>query len=150
MTEVADATVSQQNPVRVLWKYIAGSTIVASLCCLPSVVLVMFGLATVSTGAALSDTLYWGGEGFGWFRGTMLLIALTCVVTGLVFYFRNQGICTLDQAKRERRRIINTSLIVLSSTYVIYLLFNYVFLTELGIAVGLPWESSRDSYMFWK
>ncbi|RJU80826.1 MAG: hypothetical protein DWC09_05235 [Candidatus Poseidoniales archaeon] len=150
MTEVADATVSQQNPVRVLWKYIAGSTIVASLCCLPSVVLVMFGLATVSTGAALSDTLYWGGEGFGWFRGTMLLIALTCVVTGLVFYFRNQGICTLDQAKRERRKIINTSLIVLSSTYVIYLLFNYVFLTELGIAVGLPWESSRDSYMFWK
>lgn len=150
MSEVADATVSQQNPVRVLWKYIAGSTLVASLCCLPSVVMVMFGLATVSTGAALSDTLYWGGEGFGWFRGTMLLIALTCVVTGLVFYFRNQGICTLDQAKRERRKIINTSLIVLSSTYVIYLLFNYVFLTELGIAVGLPWESSRDSYMFWK
>ena len=150
MSEVADATVSQQNPVRVLWKYIAGSTLVASLCCLPSVVMVMFGLATVSTGAALSDTLYWGGEGFGWFRGTMLLIALICVVTGLVFYFRNQGICTLDQAKRERRKIINTSLIVLSSTYVIYLLFNYVFLTELGIAVGLPWESSRDSYMFWK
>ena len=150
MSEVADAKLSQQNPVRAMWKYVAGSTIVASLCCLPSVVMVMLGLATVSTGAALSDTLYWGGDGFGWFRGTMLLIALTCVVTGLVFYFRNQGICTLDQAKRERRKIINTSLIVLSSTYVIYLLFNYVFLTELGIAVGLPWESSRDSYMFWK
>lgn len=150
MPDVADATLSQQNPVRVLWKYIAGSTIVASLCCLPSVVMVMLGLATVSTGAALSDTLYWGGEGFGWFRGTMLLIAAICVATGLVFYFRNQGICTLDQAKRERRKIINTSLLVLSSTYVIYLLFNYVFLTELGIAVGLPWESSRDSYMFWK
>lgn len=150
MPDFADATLSQQNPVRVLWKYIAGSTIVASLCCLPSVVMVMLGLATVSTGAALSDTLYWGGEGFGWFRGTMLLIAAICVATGLVFYFRNQGICTLDQAKRERRKIINTSLLVLSSTYVIYLLFNYVFLTELGIAVGLPWESSRDSYMFWK
>lgn len=79
-----------------------------------------------------------------------MLIALLCVVVGLVFYFRNQGICTLDQAKRERRKIINTSLLVISSTYVIYLLFNYVVLTELGIAVGLPWESSRDSYMFWK
>lgn len=150
MTDVADARLSQQNPVRAMWKYVAGSTIVASLCCLPSVVMVMLGLATVSTGAALSDTLYWGGDGFGWFRGTMLLIAAICVVTGLVFYFRNQGICTLDQAKRERRKIINTSLLVLSSTYVIYLLFNYVFLTEVGIAVGLPWESSRDSYMFWK
>ena len=112
--------------------------------------MVMFGMATVSTGAALSDTLYWGEEGFGWFRGTMLFIAFLCVAAGLVFYFRNQGICTLDQAKRERRKIINTSLLVISSSYIIYLLFNYVILTELGIAVGLPWESSRDSYMFWK
>lgn len=150
MSEVVDASVSQQNPVRAMWKYVAGSTFVASLCCLPSVVMVMFGLATVSTGAALSNTLYWGEDGYGWFRGTMMLIALLCVVVGLVFYFRNQGICTLDQAKRERRKIINTSLLVISSTYVIYLLFNYVVLTELGIAVGLPWESSRDSYMFWK
>lgn len=150
MSEVIDATISQQNPVRAMWKYVAGSTLVASLCCLPSVVMVMFGLATVSTGAALSNTLYWGEDGYGWFRGTMMLIALLCVVVGLVFYFRNQGICTLDQAKRERRKIINTSLLVISSTYVIYLLFNYVVLTELGIAVGLPWESSRGSYMFWK
>ena len=150
MSGVVDASVSQQNPVRAMWKYVAGSTLVASLCCLPSVVMVMFGLATVSTGAALSNTLYWGEDGYGWFRGTMMLIALLCVVVGLVFYFRNQGICTLDQAKRERRKIINTSLLVISSTYVIYLLFNYVVLTELGIAVGLPWESSRDSYMFWK
>jgi hypothetical protein len=150
MSEVIDAKISQQNPVRAMWKYVAGSTLVASLCCLPSVVMVMFGLATVSTGAALSNTLYWGEDGYGWFRSTMLLISLLCVVVGLVFYFRNQGICTLDQAKRERRKIINTSLLVISSTYVIYLLFNYVFLTELGIAVGLPWESSRDSYMFWK
>ncbi|MBT3476871.1 MAG: hypothetical protein HN458_02870 [Euryarchaeota archaeon] len=150
MSGVVDAKISQQNPVRAMWKYVAGSTLVASLCCLPSVVMVMFGLATVSTGAALSNTLYWGEDGYGWFRSTMLLISLLCVVVGLVFYFRNQGICTLDQAKRERRKIINTSLLVISSTYVIYLLFNYVFLTELGIAVGLPWESSRDSYMFWK
>ena len=112
--------------------------------------MVMFGLATVSTGAALSDTLYWGEDGFGWFRGTMLAIAAMCVVTGLVYYFRNQGICTLDQAKRERRRIVNTSLFVLSAAYITYLVFNYVVLTEIGIAIGLPWESSRDSYMFWK
>jgi hypothetical protein len=28
----------------------------------------------------------------------------------------------------------------------LYLLFNYVILTEVGIALDLPWESSR----FWK
>ena len=141
---------SLTDTLKSMWKYIAGSTLVASMCCLPSVVMVMFGLATVSTGAALSDTLYWGGEGFGWFRGTMLLIAFLCIVLGLVMYFRNQDICTLDQAKQNRRKIINTTLFVLSVSYALYLVFNYVILTELGIAVGLPWESSREAYMFWK
>ena len=43
-----------------LWKLVMSSGVLASMCCLPSVVLVMFGLASVSTAAALSDTLYWG------------------------------------------------------------------------------------------
>ncbi|MCP2503912.1 MAG: hypothetical protein NLN65_01250 [Candidatus Poseidoniaceae archaeon] len=150
MSEVAQAEITQQHPLKAMWKYVAGSTLVASLCCLPSVVMVMLGLATVSTGAALSDTLYWGGDGFGWFRGTMLFIAFLSVIVGLVVYFREQGICTFDEAKRNRRKVINTSLMVLVIAYLLYLLFNYVILTELGIAVGLPWESSRDAYMFWK
>tara|TARA_B110000459_G_scaffold25815_1_gene24973 strand:+ start:195 stop:527 length:333 start_codon:yes stop_codon:yes gene_type:complete len=110
----------------------------------------MLGLATVSTGAALSDTLYWGGDGYGWFRPLMGVVAAISVVIGLTVYFRNQGICTLDQAKQSRRKIINTSLLVLTVTYLTYLLFNYVILTEIGIQFGLPWESSRDSYMFWR
>tara|TARA_B100001093_G_scaffold49990_1_gene42505 strand:+ start:7134 stop:7586 length:453 start_codon:yes stop_codon:yes gene_type:complete len=150
MEEGIDETTTTQKPLAALWKYIAGSTLIASMCCLPSVVLVMFGLATVSTGAALSNTLYWGGDGFGWFRGSMLLFALTCVVIGLIVFFRNQGICSFDEVKRNRRKIVNTSLLVLSTSYLLYLLFNYVILTELGIAIGLPWESSRDAYMFWK
>lgn len=150
MEEGIDETTATQKPLAALWKYIAGSTLIASMCCLPSVVMVMFGLATVSTGAALSNTLYWGEDGFGWFRGSMLLFALTCVVVGLIVFFRNQGICSFDEVKRNRRKIVNTSLLVLSTSYLLYLLFNYVILTELGIAIGLPWESSRDAYMFWK
>jgi hypothetical protein len=80
----------------------------------------------------------------------MLFIAFVSVIIGLVMYFREQGICTFDEAKRNRRKVINTSLLVLSLAYLLYLLFNYVILTELGIAVGLPWESSRDAYTFWK
>ena len=148
MSEVAVEV--ETNPIKSLWKVIAGSTLIASMCCLPSVVLVMLGLATVSTGAALSDTLYWGGDGYSWFRPLMGAIAAMSVVVGLTMYFRNQGICTLDQAKRSRRRIINTSLLVLTISYMTYLLFNYVILTEIGIQFGLPWESSRDSYMFWR
>ena len=133
-----------------LIKLISGSAIIASMCCLPSVVLVLFGLASVSSAAALSDTLYWGGNGYSWFRPLMLLLALSFVVIGLIIHFRGKGICTLDQAKRERRKIVNTSLLVLIVSYVTYLLFNYVILTEIGILLDLPWEESRESYMFWK
>lgn len=148
MTEQVVSSAFQ--PEKDLWKVIAGSTLIASMCCLPSVVLVMLGLATVSTGAALSDTLYWGEDGYGWFRPLMGLVAAGSVGIGLTLYFRNQGICTLDQAKQERRKVVNTSLLVVSITYVCYLLFNYVILTELGIQFGLPWETSRSSYMFWR
>ena len=134
--------IEQKNP-RSLWKLVASSSIIASMCCLPSIVLVMFGIATVSTGAALSDTLYWGEDGYSWFRPLMLLIASVTVIVGLVFYFRNQGICTIDQAKRQRRKIINTSILVTIISYLSYLTLNYVILTEIGILFGLPWESSR-------
>ena len=86
-----------ENP-RSLWKLVASSSIIASMCCLPSVVLVMFGIATVSTGAAISDTLYWGEDGYSWFRPLMLALASITVIIGLIFYFRNQGICTLDSS----------------------------------------------------
>ena len=133
-----------------LMKIISGSAIIASMCCLPSVVLVMFGLASVSSAAALSNKLYWGEDRFGWFRPAMLLLSLMFVVIGLVIHFRNQGICTLDQVKRERRRVINTALFVLIISFLAYLVLNYVILTELGLLFDLPWESSRETYMFWK
>ena len=80
----------------------------------------------------------------------MLLLSLTFVIIGLVIHFRNQGICTLDQVKRERRKVINTALLVLIISFLAYLLLNYVILTELGLLFDLPWESSRETYMFWK
>ena len=135
---------------RSMWKWMLGSAFLASMCCLPSVVLVMFGLASVSTAAALSNKLYWGEGGFWWFRPTMLLIAFAFVVIGLIIHFRSRGICTLDQAKRERRKVVNTTLLVLLISYLAYLLLNYVILTEIGLLFDLPWESSREKYMFWK
>jgi len=141
-SEVSSKSNDAENS-RSLWKVVAGSSIIASMCCIPSIVLVMFGLATVSTGAAISDTLYWGEDGYAWFRPLMLILALIAAIVGLIFYFRNQGICTLDQARRERRKIINTSILVIIISYLSYLLLNYVILTEIGILLGLPWESSR-------
>ena len=94
----------EKSDVKSFIKLISTSTIIASMCCLPSVVLVLFGLASVSSAAALSDTLYWGGEGYEWFRPTMLAIASLSVIIGLVIYFRTRGICTFDDVKRQRKK----------------------------------------------
>ena len=142
-----EESVNERNS---LIRIISGSAIIASMCCLPSVILVLFGLASVSSAAALSNSLYWGEDGYGWFRPTMLILAAIFVLIGLVIHFRSRGICTLDQAKRARRKIINTSLLVIIISYISYLLLNYVILTEIGILLDLPWEESRESYMFWK
>ena len=114
------------------------SAVVASLCCLPSVVLVLFGLASVSTAAALSDRLYWGPM-----RYVLYAVSLALVAAGLVLYFRRRGICTLDAARRERNRIRNTTLLVLLGGSLTYLVWNYVILDLIGIAVGLPWEPPK-------
>ena len=52
---MAEGTVS--SDVKSLWKWIGGSAFLASMCCFPSIVLVFFGLASVSSAAALSNDL---------------------------------------------------------------------------------------------
>ena len=131
------------NDVKSLWKWIGGSAFLASMCCFPSVVLVLFGLASVSSAAALSNDLYWGTNGMWWFRPLLLTLSAGLVALGLVLYFRSDGICSLDEVKRQRKRIINTSLLVFSLSTIAYILFNFVILTEIGVALNLPWESSR-------
>ena len=138
---MAEGTVS--SDVKSLWKWIGGSAFLASMCCFPSVVLVMFGLASISSAAALSNDLYWGTNGMGWFRPLLLVLSTLLVLIGLVMYFRKEGICSLDEARRQRKRILNTSLLVLSLSLVSYIVFKFVILTEIGVALDLPWESSR-------
>lgn len=129
-------------PPRENWRALLGlgltSAVVASLCCLPSVVLVLFGLASVSTAAALSDRLYWGPM-----RYVLYAMSLALVAGGLVRYFRRRGICTLDAARRERNRIRNTTLLVLIGGVLAYLVWNYVILDLIGIALGLPWQPPK-------
>lgn len=127
------------HPPRENWRALLGlvlsSAVVASLCCLPSVVIVLLGLASVSTAAALSDRLYWGAT-----RYVLYAVSLALAVGGLVIYFRRRGVCTLDAARRERNRIVNLSLLVLVGGVLTYLVWNYVILDLIGIAAGLPWK----------
>ena len=123
-----------------LKKIVPFSAFVGGLCCFSSVVLVLFGLSSVAFAASLSDFLYyqhkWG------FRA----IALLFLLAGLVWYFyKKEGICTLDDIKREHKRIINVLLVSILSLVLAYIIWLYVIVEILGILLGIWGVPNADS-----
>tara|TARA_B100001250_G_C19605352_1_gene702488 strand:- start:433 stop:741 length:309 start_codon:yes stop_codon:yes gene_type:complete len=98
------------------------------------------GSSAIVAADQLSNDLY-----YSWVRFALYGVSFCMVAYGLVLYFRNQGVCTLDDAKRERRKVVNTSLAVFTAAIIAYLVWNFVILEIVGIAIGLPWEDSA----FW-
>jgi len=111
---------------------------IAGLCCMTPVVMVLLGISTLAAANDLGNVLY------GEHRWAFRIVALAALAAALVIYFRRRGVCSLDQARRERRRIINTSLVVLIAASGLYLLWNYAAVHYWGIAVGLPWSQYDD------
>lgn len=109
------------------------SGLIGGLCCLTPIVLILLGISTVSFAAELGDVLYWK------YRWVFRILGLGTLIVALVVYYRSKGICTLDHVKRNRNKIINTSLFVLISSIGIYTVWTYVILHYWGVAVGLPW-----------
>jgi len=134
------ATDRQDRKAIVVFSSLGG--IFAGLCCFPPIVLVMFGLAGVAFANDLGNVLY--GEYRWMFRAAALLL----LAAGLFFYFRRSGICTLDQARRERNRIFNVSLLVLVTGTGIYIFWTYIVLHYWGIAAGLPWAQYDETWAF--
>ena len=118
------------------------SALTASMCCLPSVIWVLFaGSSAIVAATELSHARY-----YSWVRLALYAVSLCLLIIGLVIYFRTRGICDMDDLRRERRRVVNTSLALFAVTVLGYLVWNYVVLEVVGIALGLPWEESA----FWK
>ena len=113
---------------------------VGGLCCVTPIVLVLLGIASVSVASDFGNVLY---GNYKWvFRG----VALLSTVAGLVIYFRSRGICTLDQARRERNRVINMALLVLVGSVAMYTFWTYIVVHYWGIAAGLPWAQYDESW----
>ncbi|MFH1590606.1 MAG: hypothetical protein ABIC95_01625 [archaeon] len=115
-----------------LKKFIPLSALIGGLCCFTSVVLVLLGLSSVAYAASLSDLLY---GSYKWvFRG----VAAAFLIAGLIWYFyKKEGICTLDQLKRKRNRVINLVLVTFILAIIVYVLWLYVFVEIMGIGLGL-------------
>ena len=106
--------------------------VLASLCCLSPVILVLFGISSVSFASSLSDTLY---GGYKWvFRG----IGLVALLGSLAYYwYKQKGVCTLDAAKRRRNEIVNSIMLALVTGVFGYLFFLYVVVHYLGVWLTL-------------
>jgi len=116
------------------------AALVGGLCCVTPVVLVLLGLASLSVAADLGNVLY------GDYRWEFRAAALICLALALWIYFRKRGICTLDEARRQRNRITNISLVVLITAIGMYIFWTYLAVHYWGIAVGLPWTQYDESW----
>lgn len=107
------------------------------LCCITPLVLVLFGLASISTAVSVDNVLT--GRYVWVFRS----VALLFLALALVVYFRRRGVCTLDEARRQRNRIINSIVLTLLFAVGGYIAFEYIVMEYWGAAVGLPWAPER-------
>lgn len=116
-----------------LFKLSAPAVFVASLCCLAPIIIVLFGLGSVSFAIALTDIL---DRQYQW---AFILAGLILMGISLVKYFRGKGICTIDQAKKHKTEIINKVLIVISISVAAYIIFFYGILGYIGRLLSL-WD----------
>lgn len=111
---------------------VPASAFVGGLCCFTPVVTVLLGLGSVSYAASLTDLLYYQ---YAWaFR----LAGLTFLAGALgVYLYRSEGICSLDDARRSRRRLVNLIAITVALSGLAYILWLYVIVELLGLALGI-------------
>lgn len=102
--------------------------------------MVLAGLATVSAANSLGNWLY------GEHRWAFRIAAFVLLAAALFVYFRRRGICTLDEARRQRTRIVNAALLAATTFVAIYVFWVYVVLHYWGIAAGLPWAQWDESW----
>jgi len=113
--------------------------VAASLCCLSPLILVLFGLSSVSFAASLSGTLYGG------YRWVFRLAGLLLLGGSLWMYFRRKGICTIADARKHRTEVMNAILLVLVAGVVGYVVFLYGVVEYGGIAAGI-WGAPRSAH----
>ena len=118
-----------------LKKFVPLAAFLGGLCCFTPVVLVFFGLSSITFAASLADTLYYGHKWL--FRGLALLFLLISIGW---YLYKKEGVCSLDALKRKSRRIINFVLIAVSLAILVYILWLYVIVEIIGIILGI-WAS---------
>lgn len=115
-----------------IFKVTSLPVIVASLCCLYPVILVLLGLSTVAFASSLSNILY------GEYKWLFRLVGLILLALSIIIYLRKkEKICTLDEAKKQRNKIINIIAISVSAAVAGYIIWLYVIVELIGIVLKI-------------
>jgi uncharacterized membrane protein len=110
------------------------SAFLAALCCFSPIVVVMLGLGSTAVATSLSDTLY--GDYKWWFRA----VGLTSLIGAYVYWYkRRTKECSIDEKKRERRKLLNLFIISLFTFLLFYVVWLYGILDIWGALLGI-WE----------
>lgn len=119
------------NKVKESLKIASIPVLFASLCCLSPLLLLVFGIASVSVAASTVDIFY---GTYKWiFRG----VGLSLLGIGIILHLRKQNICTFDEVKKQQTRIINTVLLTLFIAIIGYIFFLYVVVHYWGVFLGV-------------
>lgn len=118
------------------------SAFIAGLCCFTPVVLVLVGLGLGLLGISFApgDTAFASSLTnilYGQYKWAFRSAGLLALTGGLVVYFRKRGICTLDEAKRQRRKIINIVLLALLGSIFLYIVWLYGAVELMGLALNI-------------
>lgn len=104
---------------------------IASLCCFTPLILFLVGLSSASFASGLADVFY------GQYKWIFRLFGLLFLLISFVIYLRSKGVCTLNEVKRQRNKIINIALIVLISSILLYFIWLYIVVEYAGVFFGL-------------
>ena len=117
--------------IKEIFKIISVPVLGASLCCLSPLLLFVFGFGSLALATSLSDIFY------GQWKWAFRVFGLLLLMIFLIIHFKKQNICSLDQAKRNKNKVINTVLIALFGGILGYIFFLYIVVHYWGVWLGV-------------
>jgi hypothetical protein len=119
------------EPAKISWKDLfkvsSIPVFIASLCCLSPILLLSFGLVTVSVAGELADIFY------GTYKWVFRVVGVVALIIAFILYLRRTGVCTLDDVKKRRNEVLNKFILTLLAGILGYIVFLYVIVHYIGV-----------------
>jgi len=122
----------EESDRRFLKRSVPVAAFIGGLCCFTPVVVVLLGIGSVSYAVSLTDLLYYE------YRWAFQLAALGFLLAALgVHLYTNERVCSLEEAVRRRRKILNLLGVTVILGALAYVVWLYIVVELMGFALGI-------------